>query len=1695
MKQTLLKSGGILFAFLMSCNSLQAQLLPPQALAYQRTGRSTIELSWQSPDKYQSYPLYDLTEWIPQSHFYTKPASSQMQDGVVSDGKFIYSSSIKEEAGQFHLFDLTGNFVETIRISGLPAIYMMTYDGRYFYGTQYDRPGIYKIDMDKRELVSIIPTPMNLFHITYIPALDNGNGGFEAGNPSQGYYFGKDGRYLANGPSYSAYVGCSSTAYYNGKLYAFCQIPSSQKGIIEFDLETRQPTGKSLDLGDLIGSAGIISSQMATDLNFYEYPSGTMNALITCYYTTDTEGGTVVSRFETGKRPELTGLQGYNVYKNGEKQNTELILPSVYSFKSEGLDEETDYLYQATAVYTDGESSESQSLTVRLPASDSLPLSEDFASERFLDNFWEIIQSTNLPAWNIVKTPATLGDYLPSLAYSYRYERDYSQIFVSKRLKAPASAVKLRYAIACNRQNQMNEHLNIEVGTGEVWETVSTENSADVSSWQTKEWDITSLVQGRDFQLRFRASGAGGTNPYNWYLDDIRIWNPEYIDFGGTLHSIDAPLEGVTVRLEKSDDKAVVYQTETGETGNFLFTPVEKGIYKLTVLKENETLYTDSAYAIEAENTSVFIQLPASRLQTDTSPRHVVLGENKNKTISVPLSNVGNAEAEWNASIDYKSLGAGNETGKSNILHAPEWKTGKPFNFNALDETAVVLHKNHYYTMGGRTYVPSSYLLRKYTTEGELVHTYTITTPDYNLQGLVSDGETLYEITAEVDNGVYSPSIPGKLIPIDFENSAVDESQAIVTDLNEIGALRYATYDPVNDGFYVGSSHVVHRIDRSGKVQKTYNGIASSYTRHIVLDTFSEGGPYLWLFCEKAITGYGEAKDRANILQFSLKDEVMTNVIHSLTDMPDYDHDAVAVAAGGFFGSTALVPGYFVIGGGVRFSNAVMPLQTTLFTYQMFPYENWISLEKNTGKTGGGSSEEFSFQLNSEMLEEGEEREATIRIASGAQTEFEIPVKLTIDNSGEGNCLPPQNPAASVNGNYQVELTWSAPEDAGQIKGYNVFRNGKKINAGLVPAAGYTDPVPGMGAQTYTIKTVYDSECESYDSEAVEVFVSNPEIVRPVTGLQASVINKKHVQLHWNTPAYENGFFDDFESYPSFIIQDIGNWKLSDGDKSWTYYNSSVFYPNQGAQMAFMVFNPAGCVPAADITACDDKKQFLACFSANVDRLANNDWLISPPLDFNRPFTFSFMGKTQSLQYGSEKINIGYSLTGHAPEDFIFINGNTPVGIADVWWKYEYQIPANARYVAINCVTMNGFMLMIDNIYIGHPEYYSDLLGYNVYRNNEKQNTALLKTNAYSEYDLEDGSYTYKIEALFSNGTSSVALSEPVEIAGNYEPAPPRDLKAERVGSNIRLSWLPPLWSPQEEFRYDNGIPSNSIGGVAGEEQLIAIRWDGSDLNLYRGFSIAGLQFHIAEPVDYVVPFLFENGTLAQVGEEMQVEPGKYTAFLFDSPVIIRKDTEYIIGYSYKTTSADYYPVSHDAGPGVPGKSDLISSDGSNWYSAAQLWGAEFNINWNIAMLVEWRADVNGYNLYRDDVKLNNEPLTGLNYTDEDDGKRKEYYVSAVYETGEERNSNRVTIYNVGIISVNEYQVEIYPNPAHDRIFVKGKYDALELISTGGIKLRKMQGEGKEITEINVQNLTPGIYILGVTNENNTKYHKIIIHK
>lgn len=251
----------------------------------------------------------------------------------------------------------------------------------------------------------------------------------------------------------------------------------------------------------------------------------------------------------------------------------------------------------------------------------------------------------------------------------------------------------------------------------------------------------------------------------------------------------------------------------------------------------------------------------------------------------------------------------------------------------------------------------------------------------------------------------------------------------------------------------------------------------------------------------------------------------------------------------------------------------------------------------------------------------------------------------------------------------------------------------------------------------------------------------------------------------WNTV---NALFDDFEGHEDFAVNSPGKigWSYIDGDGEQVYPIDGISYPNAEAAMAYMIFNPYQTEPAVGVMDANIRplsgEKFLAAFPT----MLNNDFIISPELDFTKDFTFKFYAKSYTEDYGKEKINVGYSVTGKEPGDFTWLNGDAPLELPmGDWTTVEYTVPKEARYVTINCVSDNLFVLMIDDVFIGFelPDgvdadaIRSDLT-FEVYLDGEKLATTADKTYRFT--GLAKGMHKAGVKALFASETTPLVEVE-----------------------------------------------------------------------------------------------------------------------------------------------------------------------------------------------------------------------------------------------------------------------------------------------------------------------------------------------
>lgn len=301
---------------------------------------------------------------------------------------------------------------------------------------------------------------------------------------------------------------------------------------------------------------------------------------------------------------------------------------------------------------------------------------------------------------------------------------------------------------------------------------------------------------------------------------------------------------------------------------------------------------------------------------------------------------------------------------------------------------------------------------------------------------------------------------------------------------------------------------------------------------------------------------------------------------------------------------------------------------------------------------------------------------------------------------------------------------------------------------------------------SYQAKIVFgaDANASNNVSEAIAVQIPGNDLPK-VTDLKGNMSDGK-VLLTWSEPDMTKGgtVTDGFESYEAFTITNFGSWSLFDGDGSLTYTISSsdsetgdYQYPNAGYQMAFQVFNPSAINMKGDLWTPYLGNQMAVCFAAAERN--NDDWLISPEVKGGS--TVTFMARSVVDYYGLDKFFFCYS-----SGDEVKIADFKPIGKVNVvpaseWTRYEFTLPEDARYFAINCVSEITYALLIDEVtYESASADVLEFRGYNIYRDGTKINAGIVEENEYIDSDpksASEGPSLYNVTAIFDKGESCLS--------------------------------------------------------------------------------------------------------------------------------------------------------------------------------------------------------------------------------------------------------------------------------------------------------------------------------------------------
>ena len=310
---------------------------------------------------------------------------------------------------------------------------------------------------------------------------------------------------------------------------------------------------------------------------------------------------------------------------------------------------------------------------------------------------------------------------------------------------------------------------------------------------------------------------------------------------------------------------------------------------------------------------------------------------------------------------------------------------------------------------------------------------------------------------------------------------------------------------------------------------------------------------------------------------------------------------------------------------------------------------------------------------------------------------------------------------------------------------------------------------PDMPEITVRVDAEGDTDLEDNMSRPVQIAFIAP--VHPVAINLTATENEQGVTLNWDAPdltkAAPAETLEDFESYAQFATA-FGNWSMFDADKGYVGGFKGYDMPGiDGTQQAYWIMSaiePFDTFIKAH-SGINAAVQMYSINESHSNYVQNDDWLISPEL-YGGKQTIRFWAKSFSTSGGPDVFEVLYSKSDKDITNFETILDET--NATEAWTQYFVTIPDGTKYFAVRCTSNNIYMFMVDDfefIPAGTPTEIK-LIGYNVYRNNVKQNTEPLSGTTFTtSRELEaDNYFVTAVYDLGESAASNVAMLGEVSI-------------------------------------------------------------------------------------------------------------------------------------------------------------------------------------------------------------------------------------------------------------------------------------------------------------------------------------------
>ena len=572
------------------------------------------------------------------------------------------------------------------------------------------------------------------------------------------------------------------------------------------------------------------------------------------------------------------------------------------------------------------------------------------------------------------------------------------------------------------------------------------------------------------------------------------------------------------------------------------------------------------------------------------------------------------------------------------------------------------------------------------------------------------------------------------------------------------------------------------------------------------------------------------------------------------------------------------------------------------------------------------------------------------------------------------NVRPAEVKASQMDGLHTVALTWKRPVGANNIRGFNVYRDGKKLNTLPLNQLYYYDAKLANGSYNYEVAAVTTSGTET-KAEALEVSVSDPTLPAPYSifarqkGINAGFAT-------WKAPlsniVHKHYFDVETRDYSGFTVYEEIDMEVA------IRYSKAEVSAYAGHKISEVTFIPMGEHKKWAVNlythAADNSLQLL--YSQPVTQTLNYGTLNTVRLD-----------TPQALPSGDLIVAIEISIDPETEQVVGAQHGPVTPGYSDLLrQKTEKDYTSAYESTLETGMTLTYLSWAIDLGLEPDGGAKATLTQYNVYVDGEMAGSTA--ETSFETKTLEEGKHTISVEAQYSDGQKSALGSSEVSIAANYPGVTEtRVTVSESDPTEFTATWETPVNNDATSVSYTRAKTYSK--GIKGNEQtnysfMIASEYKQDILRGYGGYKVSSFRFYPLSDALFTF-ILYENGKRIHIQEvESDLTFKEWNTVKLDKEIVINENATYmlVIDCFDPMPNVDVFALDDDTP--IDYVSDLVSTDnGETWNSMTIETGTKGS--WMMGMVVESpqgeAMTVDGYDVAVDGKTISAERVSGNTFT------------------------------------------------------------------------------------------------------------------